>query len=109
MILRDTRLQVAECMSKRQKFTPDFRAESLELVIPQKSLVEAAESLGTNKGTPVDRVRAHLAEHPEAETEEHGPVKWPKHENLKRELSEVNRENEFLKDVCAHFASKDKK
>ncbi|MFJ2621802.1 IS3 family transposase [Glutamicibacter sp. NPDC087344] len=85
-------------MSKRQKFTPQFRAEAIELVISsQKSLVEVAESLGINEGTLGNWVRAYRAEHPEAETEERSPVEWAEYEKLRKELLEVKRENGFFK------------
>lgn len=97
-------------MSKRQKFTPEFRAEAVELVIStQRSLVEVAESLGINEGTLGNWVRAFRAEHPETENEERGPVQWAQYEKLRQELAEVKRENDFLKDVSAYFASKGKK
>lgn len=86
-------------MSKRQKFTPEFRAEAVELVISSdKSLVEVAESLAINEGTLGNWVRAFRAEHPESEAQERGPVEWAQHEKLRRELAEVKRENEFLKE-----------
>ena len=95
-------------MTKRQKFTPEFRAEAVELVISsKKSLAEVAASLGINEGTVGNWVRAYRAEHPEAETEE--PVEWAQYEKLRKELLEVKRENDFLKDVSAYFASKSKK
>lgn len=97
-------------MTKRQKFTPEFRAEAVELVSSsQKSLVEVAASLGINEGTLGNWVRAFKAEHPEAETEERSPVEWAQYEKLHKELLEVKRENEFLKDVSAYFASNNKK
>ncbi len=97
-------------MSKRQKFTPEFRAEAVELVISsQQSLVEVAASLGINEGTLGNWVRAYRTEHPEAETEERGPVEWAQYEKLRKELLEVKRENDFLKDVSAYFASNSKK
>lgn len=97
-------------MSKRQKFTTEFRAESVELALSSgKSLVEVAASLGLNEGTLGNWVRAHKAEHPESEAEERGPVEWARFEKLQREMAEVKRENEFLKAVSAYFAAERKK
>lgn len=97
-------------MSKHQKFTPEFRAEAVELVISSgKSQTEVAKSLGINEGTLGRWVRSFRAEHPGSEAQERGPVEWAQHEKLRRELAEVKRENEFLKDVSAYFASKGKK
>lgn len=84
-------------MSKRQKFTPEFRAEAVELVISsQKSLVEVAASLSINEGTLGNWVRTYRTEHPEAETEERGPVEWAQYEKLRKELLEVKRKNDFF-------------
>lgn len=77
-------------MSKRQKFTPEFRAEAVELVSSsQKSLIEVAGSLGINEGTLGNWVRSYRAEHPEAETDERGPVEWAQYEKLRQELLKV--------------------
>lgn len=97
-------------MTKRQQFTPEFRAEAVEQVISSnKSLAEVAASLGINEGTLGNWARAYRAEHPEAETEERGPVEWAQYEKLRKELLEVKRENDFLKDVSAYFASNNRK
>ena len=97
-------------MSKRQKFTKEFRAESVELFLTSdKSLVEVAASLGINEGTLGNWVRTYRTEHPAAEAEERGPVDWAKHEKLQQELAAVKRENEFLKAVSAYFAAERKK
>lgn len=89
-------------MSKRQKSTPEFRAETVELVLSSgKSLVEVSESLGINEGTLANWVRTFRAEHSGTETDERGRVEWAQHEKLRRKLAKVKRENEFLKDVSA--------
>lgn len=97
-------------MSKRQRYTPEFRAEAVELVISSgRPRVDVAESLGINEGTLGNWVRTYRAEHPKAGTEERGPVEWAQFEKLRRELAEAKRENDFLKDVSAYFAAKGKK
>ena len=78
---------------------PGFRAEAVELAISsQKSLVEVAASLGIYEGILGNWVRAYRAEHPEAETEERGPVEWAQYKLLRKELLEVKREIDFLKE-----------
>lgn len=68
-MLGDTRLQEKECMSKRQKFLPEFPAEAVGLVIStQQSLFEVAEFLEISEGTLGNWVRAFRAKHPNAET-----------------------------------------
>ena len=97
-------------MSKRQKFTKAFRAESVELALSSgKSLVEVAASLDLNEGALGNWVRAYKAEHPEAEGEERGPAEWARFEKLPREMVEVKRGNEFLKAVSAYLAADQKK
>lgn len=93
-------------MSKRQKYTPEYRAEAVQMVLSsERSLVEIAGSLGINEGTLGNWVRTYRAEHPEDESEGRNPVEWARHEKLQKELAEVKRENEFLKAVSAYFAA----
>lgn len=93
-------------MSNRQKFTPEFRAEAVELALSSgRSLVDVAASLGVNEGTLGNWVRKYRVEHPEALTDDRGPVEWAQFEKLQREMAEVKRENEFLKAVSAYFAA----
>lgn len=97
-------------MSKRQKFTPEFRAEAVELYLSsEKSLSEVSTSLGINEGTLGNWVRSYRQRHPQPETQDRGPVDWAHHEKLQKELAEVKRENEFLKAVSAYFAAERKK
>lgn len=97
-------------MSNRQKFTAEYRAEAVELVLSSdKSLVDVAASLGINEGTLGNWVRSYRAEHPEVEAEGQGPVEWARHEKLRKEFLEVKRENDFLKAVSAYFAAEQKK
>ena len=97
-------------MSKRQKFTAEFRAEAVELALSSgRSLVEVAASLGINEGTLGNWVRKYREEHPEQTSQARGPVEWAAYEKLQREMAEVKRENEFLKAVSAYFAAERKK
>ena len=103
-------------MSKRQKFTKEFRAESVELFLSSdKSLVEVAASLGINEGTLGNWVRTYRAEHPAAEAEGPAtPIPFTADveqslARLQQELAAVKRENEFLKAVSAYFAAERKK
>lgn len=93
-------------MSKRQKYTPEYRADAVQMVLTSgRSIVEVAASLGINEGTLGNWVRVYKAEHPEADAEDRGPVEWARYERLQAEMAEVKRENEFLKAVSAYFAA----
>lgn len=97
-------------MVKRQKYTPEFRAEAVELVLSSgRSQTEVAASLGVNEGTLGNWVREYKKKHPDHAASEQGPVEWAEYEKLKREMAEVKRENEFLKAVSAYFAADGKK
>lgn len=97
-------------MVKRQKYSSEFRAEAVELVLSSgRTLIEVAASLGINEGTLGNWVRTYKKAHPDYATTEQGPVEWAEYEKLKREMAEVKRENEFLKAVSAYFAADGKK
>ena len=62
-------------MSKRQKFTPEFRKEAVELVLSsRKKPGRGFRITGNQRRHPGNWVRAYRTEHPETETEEHRPV-----------------------------------
>lgn len=89
-------------MSKRQKFTPEFRAEAVELALSSdRSLKDVASPLGINEGTLGNWVRKYRIDHPEELDLDQGPVAWAQFEKLKQAMAEVKRENEFLEAVSA--------
>lgn len=97
-------------MSKRQKFTPEFRAEAVELALSSdRSLKDVGSSLGLNEGTLGNWVRKYRIDHPEESDRNQGPVAWAQFEKLQREMAEVKREDEFLKAVSAYFAAERKR
>ncbi|QIM16220.1 IS3 family transposase [Leucobacter insecticola] len=81
----------------RKKYTPQFKADAVELVITSKRpIAQCAVDLGINEGTLGNWVRAWREEHPEDETEGRGPVEWAKYQALQAENAELKREIEFL-------------
>lgn len=94
-------------MSKRQKYSDQFKADAVELVITSKRPVaQVAPELGINEGTLGNWVRKWKEEHPEEAREDRGPVEWARHEAALAQVAELKRENEFLGKVSAFFAAK---
>lgn len=70
-------------MSNRLKFSAEFKAEALELVISsERPIVQIAVDIGVNEGTLGDWVRVWREEHPGAD--DPGPVEWAKYKALHR-------------------------
>jgi transposase len=91
-------------MSSRRKFSPEFKAEAIELVISSgRPVVQVAADIGVNEGTLGNWVRVWKEEHPDVAADEPGPVEWAKYKTLQAELK---REIEFLGKVSAFFAAK---
>ena len=89
---------------QRRKFSPQFKAEAVQLVIETgKPIAEVARDLGVHDGTLGNWVNAWRRENPEPEA----PLS-PTERARVRELEEENRrlrmENEFLKKAAAFFA-----
>lgn len=94
-------------MSSRRKYSDQFKADAVELVITSKRPVaQVAVELGVNEGTLGNWVRKWKEEHPESEREERGPVEWARHEAALAQIAELKREVEFLGKVSAFFAAK---
>lgn len=94
-------------MSKREKYSDQFKADAVELVITSKRPVaQVAPELGVNEGTLGNWVRQWKDEHPEADRDDRGPVEWVRHEAALAQIAELKRENEFLGKVSAFFAAK---
>ena len=92
-------------MSNHRKFTPEFRAEAIELVISSgRPVAQVAPEIGVNEGTLGNWVRLWKDEHPGAG--DPGPVEWAKYQVLQAENAELKREIEFLGKVSAFFAAK---
>ena len=91
----------------RKKYTPEFKADAVELVITSKrTIAQCAADLGINEGTLGNWVRAWREEHSEEQAEGRGPVEWAKYQALQAENAELKREIEFLGKVSAFFAAK---
>lgn len=94
-------------MSSRRKYSQEFKAEAVELVISSgRSVVQVAAEIGVNEGTLGNWVRLWKQEHPDAGADDPGPVEWAKYKAVKAENAELKREIEFLGKVSAFFAAK---
>ncbi len=88
----------------RRKFSPQFRAEAVQMVLgSNKPVVEVARDLGVHEGTLGNWVNSYRRSHPEPEA-----ALAPTDRARLAELEEDNRrlriENEFLKKAAAFFA-----
>ena len=94
-------------MTNRRKFSTEFRAEAVELVISSgRPIAQVAPEIGVVDGTLGNWVPVWNEEHPEAGAAEPGPVEWAKYKALQAENAELKREIEFLGKVSAFFAAK---
>ena len=85
-------------MSSRRKFSTEFKAEAVELVISSdRPIAQVAVDIGVNEGTLGNWVRSWREEHPEAGANDPGPVEWAKFKELQVENAELKREVDFLK------------
>ena len=89
---------------KRRKFSPQFKAEAVQLVIETgKPVAEVARDLGVNDGTLGNWVKAWRDANPEP-VAELSPVERAHVKELEDEVRRLRLENEFLKKAAAFFA-----
>ena len=90
-------------MGKYRKFTPEYRAEAVKMVIEtSRPIAEVARDLGINEGTLGNWVLKYRDEHPISEEltiDERAKLK-----ELERENRELRMERDFLKKAAAFFA-----
>ena len=88
----------------RRKFSPQFRAEAVQMVIETgKPIAEVARDLGIHDGTLGNWVNAWRREHPEP-AQALSPVERARVNELEEENRRLRMENEFLKKAAAFFA-----
>jgi transposase-like protein len=89
---------------RRRKFSPQFKAEAVQLVIETgKPIAEVARDLGVNDGTLGNWVKAWRDANPEP-VAELSPVERARMSELEEENRRLRMENEFLKKAAAFFA-----
>ena len=88
----------------RRKFSPQFRAEAVAMVIETgKPIAAVARDLGIHDGTLGNWVNAWRREHPEPDKAP-SPVDRARTKELEDENRRLRMENEFLKKAAAFFA-----
>jgi transposase len=89
---------------QRRKFSPQFRAEAVQLVIETgKPVAEVARDLGVVSQTLGNWVKAWRDENPEPEAKL-SPIERARVSELEEENRRLRLENEFLKKAAAFFA-----
>ncbi len=94
-------------MASRRKFTPEYRVEAANLVIETgRSAAEVSREIGVGEqllGRWVRDQRERIAEEPEGalSMDERAELK-----QLRRDITELRKDNEFLGKAAAFFASK---
>jgi len=95
-------------MVTRRKYSPEFKAEALELASqPGQTVTGVARDLGIRPNL-IHRWRRELAEHGRQAFVGQGVARDEELMRLRRELAQVKKERDFLKDAAAYFAKQDK-
>ena len=93
-------------MTSKQRFTPQFKAESIEYALKNsdRTLVELAKKLGVGKSTLSTWVKQHHLKNGETGkrplTEEQKQIA-----QLKKEMGHLQEVNEILKKATTYFAT----
>ncbi|WP_439650329.1 IS3 family transposase [Glycomyces amatae] len=83
--------------AKRRKFSPQFKAEAVQMVVQTgRTVAEVARDLGINSTTLGNWVNNWKDEHPQTSQEE-SPVDQARISELEAEVARLRMENEFLK------------
>ena len=89
---------------ERRKFSPQFKAEAVQLVVQTgRPIAEVARELGIHDGTLGNWVNAWRRDNPEPE-ESLTPTDRVRMAELEGENRRLRLENEFLKKAAAFFA-----
>ena len=92
-------------MSKRKRYSPEYKRELIELVRrSQSSCRQIALEVGVNPNMLTRWVREASAGGGGKAFPGGGTPRDEEMARLKRELSKVSRERDFLKDAAAYFA-----
>jgi transposase len=88
----------------RREFSPQFKAEAVQMVIEtEKSVAEVARDLGVNYGTLRSWVTAWRDDHSESK-QAMSPTERVHVSEMEAEIARLRQENEFLKKAAAFFA-----
>ena len=91
-------------MVQRRKFSHQFKAEAVRLVLQSgRPIAEVARELAINEGTLGNWVNAWRNENPAADPEL-SPTDRARMREMEDEIRRLRMENEFLKKAAAFFA-----
>jgi len=91
-------------MSKRKKYSTEFKREAVELSHQSNvSVSQVAREIGVRPNL-LSRWRRELASEPAAAFKGSGSPRDAELASLKRELSRVKKERDFLKEAATFFA-----
>lgn len=90
-------------MTTRRRFTPEFKAEAVQLAIECNNVSKTARGLGVSETALNKWVRAYKAKNEEDGTHL-SPADIERVRQLERENANLRQENEFLKKAAAFFA-----
>jgi transposase-like protein len=90
-------------MTTRRKFTPEFKAEAVQLAIDCNNVSKTARNLGISETALGKWVKAYKAKNKEDGTHL-SPMDIERVRQLERDNARLAKENEFLKKAAAFFA-----
>ena len=90
--------------SKRRKFTPEFKADAVQLVVvAQRPIAQVARELEINESSLGYWVKIYREQHPDP-VKAPPPVEAARLAALEAEVRRLSEENAFLKKAAAFFA-----
>ena len=95
-------------MPKRRNYSPEFKREAVELTrMEGVTISQIARDLGI-RANMLGRWRRELSESGEKAFQGQGKARDEEMARLKRELAQVRKERDFLKEAAAFFAKASK-
>ena len=95
-------------MGTRRKYTTEFKQEAVELASqPGQTVTGVAQDLGIRPSL-IHRWRRELTEHGRQAFVGQGVARDEELMRLRRELAQVKKERDFLRDAAAYFAKEGK-
>lgn len=93
-------------MAQYRRFTPEFRAQAVELAIEHGNVAKTARDLGIGGTTLGKWVKKYQRENPLSADGRPGlaPAEAMRVRELEKDVARLRQENEFLKKAAAFFA-----
>ena len=95
-------------MGTRRSYSVEFKREAVELAMqPGQKITQVAQDLGIRSGL-INRWKWEMADHGHQAFIGQGVARDEELMRLRRELVQVKKERDFLKDAAAYFAKETK-